>query len=181
VGVQGMGGIGKSVLASALAHDKEVSRAFPDGIYWLTAVALTPNGRRAVSGSADNTLRVWDLETGETLKTLQGHTSSVGSVALSPDGRQAVSASRDSTLRVWDLKAGKELVTFTIDGIVAACCVAQYNRIIVAGDGFGRLHFLQLVEADKTKPSIGDNKIPLYFTNGNPLTNPRIPICHTPR
>ncbi len=36
VGVQGMGGLGKSVLAAALAHDKEVQAAFPDGIFWLT-------------------------------------------------------------------------------------------------------------------------------------------------
>jgi NB-ARC domain len=36
VGVQGMGGIGKTVLAAALAHDWEVRQAFPDGIYWLT-------------------------------------------------------------------------------------------------------------------------------------------------
>jgi hypothetical protein len=41
VGVQGMGGIGKTVLAAALAHDSEVQRAFPDGIYWLT-VGQTP-------------------------------------------------------------------------------------------------------------------------------------------
>jgi len=36
VGVQGMGGIGKSVLAAALAYDSEIRQAFPDGIYWLT-------------------------------------------------------------------------------------------------------------------------------------------------
>jgi len=34
VGLQGMGGIGKSVLAGALAHRPEVRRAFPDGVYW---------------------------------------------------------------------------------------------------------------------------------------------------
>jgi TIR domain/NB-ARC domain len=42
VGVQGMGGIGKSVLAAALAHDSAVRQAFPDGIYWLT-VGQKPN------------------------------------------------------------------------------------------------------------------------------------------
>ena len=42
VGVQGMGGIGKTVLAMALAHDLEVRRAFPDGIFWLT-VGQKPN------------------------------------------------------------------------------------------------------------------------------------------
>jgi NB-ARC domain len=36
LGLQGMGGIGKSVLASALAHRPEVRRAFPDGVYWIT-------------------------------------------------------------------------------------------------------------------------------------------------
>ncbi len=36
VGVQGMGGVGKTVLASALARDEEVRRMFPDGIVWLT-------------------------------------------------------------------------------------------------------------------------------------------------
>src|SRR5208283_1399643 len=42
VGVQGMGGIGKTVLAAALAHDSEVRQAFADGIYWLT-IGQTPN------------------------------------------------------------------------------------------------------------------------------------------
>jgi NB-ARC domain len=42
VGVQGMGGIGKTVLATALAHDPEVRKVFPDGIFWLT-VGQKPN------------------------------------------------------------------------------------------------------------------------------------------
>src|SRR5208283_4132018 len=42
VGVQGMGGIGKTVLATALARDSEVRQAFPDGIYWL-AIGQKPN------------------------------------------------------------------------------------------------------------------------------------------
>ena len=36
IGLQGMGGIGKSVLASGLAHHPEIQRAFPDGVYWVT-------------------------------------------------------------------------------------------------------------------------------------------------
>ena len=50
-------------------------------------MAATPDGRHVVSGSEDNTLRVWDLATGETETTLQGHTSSVSAVAVTPDGR----------------------------------------------------------------------------------------------
>ncbi len=69
-------------------------------------MALTPDGRRALSGSADKTLRLWDLETGACLKILEGHTGRVESVALTPDGRRALSGSYDKTLRLWDLDTG---------------------------------------------------------------------------
>jgi len=127
----------------------------------VRAVAITPDGRRAVSGSWDYTLRVWDLETGQTLTTLQGHTHWVNAVAITPDGRCALSGSEDSTLRVWDLRDGKELVTLTVDRNVTVCAVAHDNRTIVAGDGFGRVHFLRLVEPDPTKPAPEDIKIQL--------------------
>jgi WD40 repeat protein len=55
----------------------------------ISAVAVTPDGRRAVSGSEDRTLRLWDLESGQTIRTLEGHTGGVWSVAVTPDGRRA--------------------------------------------------------------------------------------------
>ena len=70
-------------------------------------MAVTPDGRRAVSASVDRTLRLWDLESGQTIRTLEGHTDSVSAVAVTPDGRRAVSASDDRTLRLWDLEAAK--------------------------------------------------------------------------
>jgi WD40 repeat protein len=77
----------------------------------VTAVAVTPDGLRAVSASADHTLEVWNLETGRKLRTLSGHSSEVNSVALTPDGQRAVSASGDWTLKVWDVGSGCELRT----------------------------------------------------------------------
>jgi WD40 repeat protein len=132
----------------------------------VRAVAVTPDGRHVVSGSEDKTLRVWDLATGETKATLQGHTYLACAVAITPDGRHVVSGSDDNTLRVWDLKDGKEILTFTLDGEVTACRAAQDNRTIIVGDRFGRLHFLRLVEANETKPPIGDTKIQLLSNSG---------------
>jgi WD40 repeat protein len=66
-------------------------------------VALSSDGRRAVSGSEDNMVRVWDLETGQCVLSLHGHTSMVEGVAITPDGRRAVSGSGDMTVRVWEL------------------------------------------------------------------------------
>ena len=73
------------------------------------AVAVTGDGRRAVSASNDRTLKVWDLESREALRTLEGHRGGVNSVALTRDGRRAFSGSEDSTVRVWDLETGRLL------------------------------------------------------------------------
>jgi WD40 repeat protein len=65
---------------------------------------LSPDGRRAVTGS-DHTVRVWDLDTGDCLHALSGHTGRIGSVSLSPDGDLAVS-SDDRVVRLWDVASG---------------------------------------------------------------------------
>jgi hypothetical protein len=66
-------------------------------------------------------------------------------------------------LRVWDLKDGKEILTLTVDAAVTACIAAPDNRTIVAGDSFGRLHFLRLIEPDKTESPISGTKTPLLL------------------
>ena len=69
----------------------------------VLSVAFSPDGRHIVSGSRDDTIQVWDAQTGAQVgNPLQGHTSSVSSVAFSPDGRHIVSGSRDDTIQVWD-------------------------------------------------------------------------------
>ena len=78
---------------------------------------------RGISGSRDKTVRVWDLESGECLKVLEGHAGSVDCVALTPDGRKGISGSDDKTVRVWDLESGvclKVLEGHT--NSVSACC-----------------------------------------------------------
>jgi FOG: WD40 repeat len=75
-------------------------------------VALHADGRRAVSGSYDKTVRVWDLDTGACLRTLKGHTGYVWSVALHADVWRAVTVSSRNTVRMWDLDTGACLGTW---------------------------------------------------------------------
>jgi WD40 repeat protein len=112
-------------------------------------------------GSGDRTLRLWDLESGQTILRLEGHTDPVKAVAVIPDGRRAVSASNDRTLRLWDLESGEEIAAFIGEGEMRGCAFTPDGRTIVAGESSGRVHFLRLVEADKTKREIGEAKIHL--------------------
>jgi len=88
-------------------------------------------------------LRVWDVEGGRELRTLQ-IPASVHGVALSRDARYAVSASDDHILRVWDIYQGSVIATFACEGAVLCCAVFDSN-IIVAGDLGGRVYCLELV------------------------------------
>lgn len=77
----------------------------------VLAAALTPDGVTAISGSADGTVRVWDVASGRCVRTLSGHMGRVNAVAVAPDGRVLLSASDDRTLRVWDLATGAHVRT----------------------------------------------------------------------
>ncbi len=93
------------------AFNPDGSYALPPDIHFF-AVAITPDGRQAVSASTDGVLRLWDLQSGECLRTFEGHESAVIDVAVSPDGRHIISTSEDKTLRLWDLQSGKSLRIF---------------------------------------------------------------------
>jgi WD40 repeat protein len=107
-------------------------------------VALSADGRHAVSCSSDQTLKVWDLESGAELRTLEGHSDWVSSVALSADGCRVLSASADQTVKLWDMENGACLVTFTPDAPATSCAIL--GDLIIAGDAAGRVYFLRLTE-----------------------------------
>jgi WD40 repeat protein len=69
----------------------------------VRSVAFSPDGRYILSGSEDNTIRLWETATGRELRRFEGHSELVYSVAFSPDGRYALSGSGDKTIRLWEL------------------------------------------------------------------------------
>ena len=75
----------------------------------VSAVAFRPDGRTLASGSADHTIKLWDVASGHELRTLAGHTDEVSSVAFSPDGKTLASGSADNTIKIWDITSGREL------------------------------------------------------------------------
>jgi WD40 repeat protein len=70
-------------------------------------VVFSPDGSRVASGSGDNTVRVWDVQTGQCQHTLEGHSARVTSAVFSPDGSRVASGSWDHTVRAWDVQTGQ--------------------------------------------------------------------------
>jgi WD40 repeat protein len=75
-------------------------------------LALSVDGRRAVSVHEAGTVIVWDIENRTVRHVLSGHDWSISGVAVSPDGQRAISGSIDGTLKLWDIDAGSLMRTW---------------------------------------------------------------------
>jgi WD40 repeat protein len=83
-------------------------------------VAVTSDGKQAISGSWDNTLKVWNLNRARKQDIPTKHRNLVGTVAVTPDGKQVISGSgkpllgsADKTLKIWDIETGTRTITLT--------------------------------------------------------------------
>jgi WD40 repeat protein len=91
------GATGKPIGEALKGHSSSVQNV-------AFSVAFSPDGKRIVSGSSDNTLWLWDGATGKPIgEPIKGHSNSVRSVAFSPDGKRILSGSSDNTLRLWEV------------------------------------------------------------------------------
>ncbi len=77
----------------------------------VNAISWSPGGSVLASASSDSAVRLWDVASGNELRTLTGHDGQALSVSFSPDGSLLASASSDATARLWDVASGKLLRT----------------------------------------------------------------------
>ena len=79
---------------------------------YVGGFALSPDGKILASGNKDQTIILWNVDTGSIKHTLKGHTDSVTSVSFSPNGKTLASGSSDNAIRFWDIETGKHVKTF---------------------------------------------------------------------
>ncbi len=77
-------------------------------------VIYSPDEKKILSSSTDNTIKEWDVETGEITRTYVGHKGSVENIIYSPDGRKILSYSTDHTIKEWNVKTGDLIRTYEI-------------------------------------------------------------------
>lgn len=90
--------------------------------------------RQVVSGSWDNTLRVWNARRGKIEAVLEGHSKSVRGCSYSPDQKQIASVSVDGTLKLWSTVTGKEVGSFSgHNDAVNSCAFSPDGESLVSG------------------------------------------------
>ncbi|MDZ7712286.1 MAG: c-type cytochrome [Rhodovibrio sp.] len=123
----------------------------------VTAVALAPDGRLALTASFDYTLKLWDLERQTVLQTLRGHNGAVTTVAFLPDSRHALSGGDDGTLRLWDAAYGQELHSFDAHhGKVSDVALAPGRGLAASAGWDGRVRLWDLEARKPLRTLDGD-------------------------
>lgn len=116
----------------------------------VVAMALSTDGRYALTGSRDQTLKLWDLQEGAELATLTGHSASITSVALTPDAQVAASGDEAGIVCVWDIPRRALLAEFRGEASIWAIAITPDGQTVTASESGGKMYFLQ-VEKEKGK------------------------------
>ncbi|KEP49292.1 putative vegetative incompatibility protein HET-E-1 [Rhizoctonia solani 123E] len=129
----------------------------------VTAVACSPDGSCAVSGSADGTICIWDTHTGRMLRRCPtSHLSSISRLSFSPSGSQFASCSIDSTIYTWDLFStepvvGRPLGTQTC--ALSALSYSPYGDQIISCSEDGVVHVFGTTRAGSDIAGMADGHL----------------------
>ena len=113
----------------------------------VLTVAFSPDGKILASGSDDNTIKLWEVNTGQLICTLVGHSWSVVAVTFSTDGEMLISGSRDKTVKLWSVITKKEIATLSghVDS-VSTVAVSPDAQQIVSGSRDKTIKLWELVQ-----------------------------------
>ncbi len=103
----------------------------------VQCLAITPDGRLALSGGDDRLVRVWDVRAAKERAALTGHTTKITCVAISPDGQRALTASAEGTTILWDLENPRKIAGTVLGGgeaIRSAAFLADGRRVLAGSD-----------------------------------------------
>lgn len=113
-------------------------------------VAISNDGRLAVSCSSDQTVRVWDTTTGRQKSQLNGHRGAVHAIAISQDETFAVSSGADGTLRLWDIVGGRQLKQLArFDDTMYSLAIHPNGKRIAAAGADRKVHLLDMISGQE--------------------------------
>ncbi|OPX57336.1 MAG: WD domain, G-beta repeat [Methanobacterium sp. PtaB.Bin024] len=134
----------------------------------VLSVDITPDGKTAITGSNDNTAKIWDLQTGKTIKTLQNHQGPINSVAITPNAKTAITGSNDNTAKIWDLQTGKTIKTLqNHQGPINSVAITPNAKTAITGSNDNTAKIWDL-QTGKTIKTLKDHQRSIYSVNITP-------------
>lgn len=125
---------------TALEITAELMQTFAAHQNSINALKLLVDRRHFVSASADNTIRLWDLGTGEELRTFSGHDTFVNTLTISPDEKTIYSGSANGSIFGWNLETGEKVMEFAgHDGPVNTLDRTPDGQLLVSGASDGTI------------------------------------------
>lgn len=116
---------------------------------FVTAIAISVDGKHIASGGLDGLTIIWDMSTGDALHQLVSHADAVEELTFSPDGKWLVTAGDDAAMRIWDANTGALLQEYTdFTGVVLGATFSPDGRQFAFSDG--SLHVWQFSQDGDT-------------------------------
>jgi WD40 repeat protein len=157
-----VGGVAGEIVLYEVESGKAI-RDFMGHINAVFSLAFSPDARFLVSGSGDKgaglppeegyALRLWEVETGQQIRSFVGHTASVMNIEVSADGRRLLSASVDGTARLWDLETTKQLQSYPASHVAALSRDGNYVLCAVNDEQGKNFNLLLFKVDDAAKPA----------------------------
>jgi WD40 repeat protein len=115
----------------------------------IKSFELDEKFNRVISGSTDSTIKIWNYETGECIKTLNDHKSWITSIILW-NNNQFISGSVDRTIKIWDLNKYECINTLTNESAINNMCLLSSNQL-ASGSSDGKIDIWNLTTLIKVK------------------------------
>ncbi len=111
----------------------------------VRSIALSPDEQTLASGSHDGTIKLWDLPTGNLLRTIEADSYDVHALAFTRDGRSLISGSNNQTVKLWNPQTGKCVRTLAkLEHSITALALSPDGQILATGERYGTVKLWEL-------------------------------------